>query len=60
MPDLINGKFVYDPDTDEPAKTEEEWPDCPICGNRWPTKFFLNDSYEIVGCDECIQVRYLD
>lgn len=44
----------------EPVPKEE--PDihkCPICGEI-PEWFYIDDWGEIVGCSECLSVKYLD
>jgi hypothetical protein len=47
-----------DPEIHDPVPGERQ--KCPVCGNSWPEKLYVDDWGTVVGCDECISVRYLD
>lgn len=47
-----------DPEIHVPSSLERE--KCPVCGNSWPEKLYVDDWGTVVGCDECISVRCLD
>ena len=40
-----------------PKKKIEELPTCPICGAETDTVYVQKGTYDIVGCDECLQSK---
>lgn len=33
---------------------------CPVCGNSYPDWLYVDDWGEVVGCSECLSIKYLD
>lgn len=46
-----------DPDIHDPVPGERR--KCPVCGNNWPEKLYVDDFGEVVGCNDCISTIYL-
>ena len=61
MPDLINGKFVYEPDPEEPVRNTYSFRrrKCPCCGNEYPSELYYGTYNECLGCDECVRVEHI-
>lgn len=60
MPDLINGKFVYEPDMEPVRKIyTSRRKTCPCCGNEYPSELYYGAYNECLGCDECIRVEHI-
>lgn len=33
---------------------------CPVCGNVSPRWLFVDDYGDVVGCDDCLRVEYVE
>lgn len=33
---------------------------CPVCGNSTPRWLFVDDYGDVVGCDDCLRVEYME
>lgn len=34
--------------------------ECPVCGNTTPRWLFVDDYGDVVGCDDCLRVEYVE
>ena len=54
---MVNGIPDMEP-VNKPYKLDR--PTCPVCGNTYPEVLYKNDYGDVIGCDECVVVQYID